>query len=112
MEPNHGKIVPILLSVVGLILCWVAIVNLRPRLEPVTVQRQVTIHKPVIERKTQKHTVKVNGKDIEVDVPVEVQRTVAETSLQKVTVEPTVHEKLWLWGMLIIAGFLGLFSLG
>lgn len=100
----------ILLSLAGLLLALIAGLVLYPRLRGTTVTRTVSITRPVAETRVVTRTVKVNGRDVEAEVPETVHRAVAELSTQSVNVVPTGKEKIWIYGMLMTGGFLGLFS--
>jgi hypothetical protein len=101
-----------LLIVLGLALAISTFVILGPRLRHTTVEKEVLVQRKVTETKTVKRIVTVKGEKVEVAVPVEVFGTVIETKTESATVEPTYREKLWLYGMLVMGGFLGLFSIG
>jgi hypothetical protein len=104
--------VTIFLCILGMILALVFLVKIWPKLNSTTVTRTVNVTRPVSQTKMTKHTVKVDGKEVQVDVPETVYRDVAEVAVHKVTIEPTMHERIWLYCFTGVAGVVLLFSLG
>jgi hypothetical protein len=101
----------IVLSLIGIVLAVASALYLRPRLGGTTVTRTVARPRQVAEQRTVTRTVTVDGKEAQVDVPETTFRSIPEMVEETVRVEPTPREKLWLYGMLGIGGFLGLFSI-
>src|SRR5262245_36151598 len=106
--PKHVS--PLVWSLLGIVLAGAAASVIIPLLGPATVDKVVIKEKEVPETKTVRKTVTVNGKNKVIDVPVEVRHKVQERKTEPVVVEPTAKEKLWLYGMLGVGGFLAVFS--
>ena len=110
--PRSPRTSTIVLSLLGLGLSLAALFSLLPRLRTTTVTRTVTITRPVAETRITTKTVRVDGKEVQAEVPETTHRSVTELRTETVPVGPTAKEKTWLYLIILTGSFLGLFSIG
>jgi hypothetical protein len=102
----------IALSILGIVLASLFLLKIWPELGGHTITRSVNVTRPVTSTRMTKQVIKVEGKDVEVEVPIITEHQVFEAATRTATVPPTLREQVWLYSMIGIAGFVLLFAIG